>query len=336
MCKPILTVALLCLFAGGCVRGASTDLDGSSGNTRVTLALNWFPEAEHGGFFAAQVHGYFREEGLEVKILPGGPGAPVIQQAATQRVDFAIANADQVLLGRDQGAPVVAVMAAMQSSPRCIMIHRKSGIESLLELRNLTLAVGSGKPFAKYLLSRLTDANLTVVPYQGNVTAFLQRDDYAQQAYLFSEPYIARLQGADPRCLMLSEIGFNPYTSVLVTSEKQITDNPQLVAKMVRACVRGWSTYLSAPEQTNRRIQTLNSEMSLDILAFGADAIRPLCVASAEEPDTLGTMSAARWETLANQLHAIDLLENPAVWKDAYDTQFLKSSPLAETPSNVE
>ncbi len=97
------------------------------GLRRVTLALNWFPEVEHGGFFAADVHGFFRDEGLEVEIQSGGPGAPVIQQVATQRCDFAVANADQVLLGRDQGAQVVAVMAAMQNSPHCIMVHQRGG-----------------------------------------------------------------------------------------------------------------------------------------------------------------------------------------------------------------
>ena len=39
----------------------------------MTLQLNWFPEAEHGGYYAALVRGYYRDAGLDVKILPGGP-----------------------------------------------------------------------------------------------------------------------------------------------------------------------------------------------------------------------------------------------------------------------
>ena len=41
--------------------------------TPVTLQLNWFPEAEHGGYYAALVHGFFANEGLDVEIIPGGP-----------------------------------------------------------------------------------------------------------------------------------------------------------------------------------------------------------------------------------------------------------------------
>ena len=52
----------------------------------VELALNWLPEAEHGGFFAAEVHGLFAERQLRVKIIPGGPGVPVIQNVASGKM----------------------------------------------------------------------------------------------------------------------------------------------------------------------------------------------------------------------------------------------------------
>ena len=174
------------------------------------------------------------------------------------------------------------------------------------------------------MLSQLGDADLTIVPYQGNVTTFLQHDDAAQQAYVFSEPFIARQQGADPKCLMLSEIGFNPYTSVLITSEKLIAADPQLVAKVVRASVRGWSKYLASPVPTNQKIHALNSGMGLEILAFGADAMRPLCLPVGTKSELLGTMTAARWETLAGQLQSVGLLEDVSVWQRAFDSQFLK------------
>jgi NitT/TauT family transport system substrate-binding protein len=318
-----LLLILLPLACAGCGDKAGRE-SADTAPQEVTLALNWFPEAEHGGFYAAEVHGYFREQGLRMNILPGGPGAPVIQQVAMRRVNFAVATADQVLLGRDQGAPVVAVLAAMQDSPRCIMVHAETGIRSLRELKDLTLAVGSGKPFAQFLLHELGNAGLTIVPYQGNVTAFLQRKDLAQQAYVFSEPHIARQAGADPRCLMVSELGFNPYSSVLITSEQGIAEQPELVAQVVRACRRGWQTYLESPSETNEKIHSVNAEMPLEALQFGADALRALCLPPDGDASRLGTMSAERWETLADQLHAIGLLKNREAWRGAFDTSFLE------------
>ena len=300
------------------------------GSAPVKLALNWFPEVEHGGFYASQVHGFYGQQGVQLEILPGGPRGAVIQQVATGRVSFAIANADQVLLGRAQGAPVVAVLAALQNSPRCIMVHADSGIASLRDLKNLTLSVGSGKPFAQFMLQELGDAGLTIVPYQGNVTAFLQRHDYAQQAYVFSEPFVARQQGAEPVCLMVSEIGYNPYSSVLITHQRTIDTQPQLVAKVVQAAQRGWAVYLDAPEKTNRHIHQLNPEMGLEILAFGAAAIEPLCRPEEVDREPLGSMKPERWEQLAEQLHRVGLLEDRSVWKDAFDLRFLTPSVEAE------
>ena len=246
-----------------------------------------------------------------------------MQQVATGRVTFAVANADQVLLGRQQGAPVVAVMAAMQQSPRCIMVHRESGVETLRELNDLTLSIGAGKPFAKYLLKELGAADLKIVPYQGNVTAFLQQENLAQQAYIFSEPYIARRQGADPVCLMVSDIGFNPYTSLLITSERMIAEQPDVVRKVVHASVRGWRKYLDDPEETNGRIASMNSAMTHDVLAFGADAIRPLCIEPNNPAWPLGAMTAERWQQLAEQLQSVELLDDTCVYQDAFDLQFL-------------
>ena len=80
--------------------------------TAVSLQLNWFPAAEHGGFFSADVHELYDDAGLDVEIRPGGPGVQVITQVATGRVLFGVTNADRVLVGHAAGAKTVAVMAA--------------------------------------------------------------------------------------------------------------------------------------------------------------------------------------------------------------------------------
>src|SRR3990172_12386968 len=125
--RTVKLVGLLAVLAlAGCGKAAATSpksrAAGTGGNETVatargerkdptlidvTLQLNWFPEAEHGGFFAALVHGYYQEEGLNVEILPGGPETPVVQQVARRAAPFGVVNADNVLFGRAQQPPVV-------------------------------------------------------------------------------------------------------------------------------------------------------------------------------------------------------------------------------------
>jgi NitT/TauT family transport system substrate-binding protein len=290
----------------------------------VQLALNWFPEAEHGGFYAAQVHGLYAAAGLEVTILPGGPAAPVVQQVARGDVEFGVTNADNVLFGRAQQAPIVAVFAPLQDSPRCILVHESCGIESLEQLRDVTLAMSSGAAFAQFLQHRLPLVGVTVVPYSGDVAPFLLDERFACQGYVFSEPFVARQQGGDPRVLMVSELGFNPYTSVLIASEETIRERPDLVRRMVQASRAGWQRYLESPAETNREIHQLNAKMELDVLEFGAEALRPLVLGDDDDPAAIGRMTRERWQALHDQLVESGQLEPGTDAAAAFTAEFLE------------
>ena len=290
------------LVSCGCHR---RDTFSQPGASSIQIQLNWIPDAQHGGFYAAREN--FEDAGFAAEVLPGGPGTPAISKLAAGRCDFAIGNADQVLLARQQGADVVAVFAAMQNSPRCIMVHKSSNIGSLEQLRDLTLALGDGKAFAEYLKRRAPLENVRIVSYSGTVAKFLLDKDYAQQGYVFSEPILAASQGGDPQALMLSDLGFNPYSSLLVTRRQTLEQNPELVRHVVRAVRAGWESYLATPEKTNARIVADNPDMDVALLNQSAAAIQPLCRPPGLE-GPLGSMSLERWETLRDQLIELELL----------------------------
>ncbi len=317
----ILACCLTIPFAGGCGNGQLTETN--SNLQAVTLALNWYPDAQHGGFYAAQHFGHFEAEGLSVRILPGGPAAPVIPNVAMRRVDFGVGNADQILMARAQEAPVVAVMAAMQNSPRCIMVREETGIQRLEDLKDVTLALGTGKAFARFLEDQGLLRGVRVVPYTGSIALFLDEPRFAQQAYVFSEPFVAQQKGVNPHCMMVSDFGFNPYTSCLMMHEARLASDPDLAAKVVRAVRRGWRAYLRDPDPVNRLINRDNPEMDLESLRFAVDAIRPLCLGGEVTEELIGRMSDERWQTLASQLVDIGLLDSAAESEEAYTLQFL-------------
>jgi NitT/TauT family transport system substrate-binding protein len=294
----------------------------------VTLALNWYPEAEHGGFYAALVHGYFGEEGLNVTIRPGGPNVPVIPDVAAAKVEFAVDNADKLLLLRAQQADVVVVMSPMQNSPRCIMVHKKSGLtrlEDIAGVKEFTLAINPGQPFAQFLKKKVNLDEVRVVPYQADIAKFMEEPNYGQQAYSFSEPFVAEKQGGDPLCLMLSDIGFNTYTSVLITRREMIEQQSDVVAKMTRASIRGWKKYLAEPDETNKHIHDQNPAMGMDILEFGVKALRPVCLPEGFDESRLGEMSADRWQTLVSQMVEIGSIKPDSVKaEEAYSLKFIE------------
>lgn len=319
------TSSLLLLFGCGTSATTSPPTD-DPGQMKAQLGLNWYPDAQHGGFYAADALGIYAENQLQVTILPGQPAVPVMQNVAMRRVEFGIANADQVLMARAQGMPVVAVFAAMQTSPRCIMVHRESGITSLRELNQITLALGAGKAFAKFLEAEVDLSQVKIVPYTGSIAPFLADKSFAQQAYVFSEPMVVRNEGADPVTLLVSDLGFNPYTSCLITHEATIRDRPELVRAMVRSVQQGWLRYFEDATATHERIERENSQMDLPSLDFGLQALRPLCLPEGLAPESFGTMAPERWRTLAEQLQKLQLIDDASAWNSAFDTSFLISS----------
>jgi NitT/TauT family transport system substrate-binding protein len=332
-----LWLAGLLLIATGC-RGSSNESAEASDPDRprpVKLLVNWYPEAEHGGFYAALVLGIYAEHGLDVDILPGGRAISVPQELITGRVQFGIGNADDVLMARQQGVPLVALMAPLQDSPRCIMVRQDSGIESFEQLTGVTLQIDSSRPYVPFLQSKgLLDSSVTVVPYSGTVTQLVSGPGYAQQAYVFSEPLLAEQAGVPVTNLMMSDIGYNPYACVAMVTEEFLAAEPELVERFVTASREGWRRYLEDPEATNRFILQQNPEgISWNALEYGAQALQSLCLPDGMPAEQIGQMTAQRWLELAEQLAELELIDlERAKPEEAFSLRYLtphsSSAPL--------
>lgn len=323
----LLLTALLVIGCGKSTEESLANPDaktGAAGSEKVSLLLNWVPEAEHGGFYAADVHGYFDVAGLDVEIKPGGKASPVLQMVARKEVSFGVSNADKIVSAWANGAKVVAIMAPIQDSPRCIIVHAESGITEFEQLQNMTLSMKGADPWAKFMIKRLDlqSKDITITP--PSLQQFMADKKSGVQAYSFSEPFTAKEQGAEPVELMVSKLGFNPYTSVLITHPDTIKERPDLVRKMVRASVWGWRTYLKSPEKTNAKIDSLNEHMTPAALEFGANSLKPLCLTNGDDA-SVGAMTADRWQALVDQMVEVGAIEADSVTvAEVFTDKFLK------------
>ena len=275
--------------------------------TRTTLQLDWVAEPEFGGFYAAQLQGAFRAEGLDVDIQGGGAGVPVVQLVASGKVDFGIAGGDEVIVARARGADVVPVFAVFQTSPQGIMVHASRGASSLAEvLAQGTLAIEPGLSYALFLKKKYGFDRVKVVPYDGGVARFLSDPTFAQQCFVTSEPLAARKRGSDPKVFLLADEGFNPYLGVVIARAALVREDPQRVKRFVRAARDGWRAYLDNPEPANVRMAKLNSSMDAETFAAAARAEKPLIEAG--DGKALGAMTHARWQKLAEQMQDLGLV----------------------------
>lgn len=322
---------LLALLACSGTPAETTEAEAPAAKKAVVVSLNWYPEPEFGGLYQARELGLYSEAGMDVDIQPGGAGAPVISQVATGRSQFGVSTADEVVLARAQGADVVAVFATYQTHPACIMVHKKRGVTGLDALKGGTLALEDGIPFAQWLYKKYPFTDVTRVPYGGGVTQFLLDEKHAQQAYVTSEPLLAKKGGADPDCFMVADTGYNPYANVLITSGQLVKADPELVRGFVRATVAGWDAYLRDGTKANEKIGAANPTLEADVLQQMWEVQKPLVQGGHAETAGLGAMEEQRWATLVQQLQEIGALkgEAPAV-SALYTNEFL---PNGEKPA---
>jgi NitT/TauT family transport system substrate-binding protein len=291
--------------------------------TKVKIQLNWLPEPEFGGIYAAELKGSFAAHGLAVEVLKGGPDVPAVQMAAAGRVEFAVAAADEVIALREKGADIVALFATYQTSPQAIMVKQSRPVDGIKALYDAggTLIAQPGLAYLKWLRANYNWTRTKIVPYgSGAMAQFLdpKATDVAMQCFLPAEPITARRMGVDTKVFLLANTGFNPYAAVIVTRRDFLKAHGAACRGLVAALREGWRAYLDDPEPANKAMARLNTAMDLPTFAESAQIQRSLV----ESPDTrtlgLGVMSEQRWATLSQQLIDLGVIDVPVPAQDCF------------------
>lgn len=316
LARRLLALAALALLAllAACSRSGGGEA-APAGKAKVKLFLNWVPEPEFGGFYAAREGGAFAKENLEVEIVGGGAGAPVLQSVASGQADFGIVGADELLTARARGVDVIPIFAVHQTFPQGIMAHASRGAKGIGDvLASGTLAIEPGAPYAQFLKKKFGFDKVNAVPYDGGVARFLAEKDFAQQCYVTSEPIAAKKKGSDPVVFLIADEGFNPYATVVITRRALWNENPERVRAFRRAIAEGWRAYLADPAPANQVMGKLNTSMDAATFAEVAEVQKPLIETADTKAKGLGAMTRERWEALGRQLVDIGLLDKqPAI-----------------------
>jgi NitT/TauT family transport system substrate-binding protein len=288
----------------------------SRSSQKIRLALNWKPDPQFGGFYAAP----YQKHGLDVEILPGGAGTPTVQMIGAGSAEFGIVSADELVVARANGNDVVALFAVFQTCPQGIMVHASRHLASIGDvLKGGTVALQKGLPYARLLEKKYGFGKVRVVPSPGgDVSAFLNDPNFAQQCFIMSEPLTAKRQGADVQVFPVADMGYNPYTTVMATAGDALRKNPQRAAAMVEAVREGWRAYLDDPQPTNAHMQQLNPTMPLDLFAQTAEAQKPLIETEEARHSGLGSMTKERWQTLIAQLKDLGDIKNAPSPEDCF------------------
>ncbi len=214
--------------------------------TPVKLQIEWVPQAQFTGFYVALDKGYYRDEGLDVEILPGGPEVRSIDQVQNGTAQFGLESPLGLFQARDAGVPIKLIGQLDQKDGFVKITKKESGITSPEQFRGKTVGVWPDE-WEFYPLMASVDidpqVDLTLVQQAFTMDDFLNGTLDVASATMWNEYNVVLEAGIPEEDLTVfnySDYGFGIPHGALLTTESFLADNREVAVKFMRASIKGW------------------------------------------------------------------------------------------------
>lgn len=306
---------------------------GEKQTTKVKLALDWYPNANHVGLYIAQKKGYFKDEGLEVEMYTPVDPSTVLQTVGAGSDDFGISYQPDLLLARAQGVPVVSVAAIVQHPLNVVVALKESGIARPSDMVGKKVGY-PGIPLNEPLLDTmlktdgargLADVELVNVGFDLVPALISKTVDVCIGCYVSHETIMAENQGHPVTVMRMEDWGVPDfYELVLVTSEEKLSKDRDVVERMVKAAVRGYKDAMADPQAAvETLLATAGGEVDAAIERPGVEVLAPLW---GDGVPSFGWQTKERWERFAQWMYSNGLLTKPVDANAAFTNQFVAES----------
>ncbi len=315
----LIALALTVALAAGCAKSAD----------EITVVLDWTPNTNHTGLYVALENGYFEEQGLDVEIIQPADGSAE-QLVAAGTAQFGISFQENVTLARAEGMPVVSIAAVIQ--------HNTSGFISRVEENIKSPADFEGKKYGgwgtdietttvKYLMEKAgADPEKVGIVTMGDTDFFAASEageiDFAwiYEGWTLLE---AGTRGVSVNYFNMKDFDevFDYYTPVIITSEKNITENDETITKFMKAVVKGYEYAIQNPSDAAgmllKHAPELDEELILLSQEFLADRYK-------DDAPYWGYQNKNVWLRYTEWLYENGFIEEMIEVEEAYTNAYLQ------------
>ena len=296
--------------------------------TPITFQLNWVAGGANAGFAAALVEGYYKDAGLDVKIVEGNGSGTTTQMVASNQSQIAYADAVAISQLIAKGAPMKVLATVYQSNPNAVLSLKKTNIKSPKDLAGKKVGVPSGSSQTTMLplffaANGLKETDLTQInmPPTSMVPSLLQGQVDAILGSIDAYQIQLEAQGAQLDIYKFSDHGVPTVSTSIFANNDYIKNNADVVKKFVAASLKGWSFAIDNPDKAVKDLKTTFPNMNEKLATAELAAITPLfCSGGAKY---IGKAEDAQWTRTQELLAEVKLLPAGQDPKSYYTNEFL-------------
>lgn len=256
-------VLLLTLVIIQPAQAAQEDLD------KASLLLQWTPQAQFAGYFMAQEKGFYRQQGIDLTIITGGPDKVVSDSLATGKVSFGTMFLSTALKHRAAGMPLVNIGQIIQDSTLMLIARAGTGIESIADLDQKKVAIWANEfQIQLRMLFDQAGIEVTIVPQGGTMDLFLYGAVSATSGMWYNEYHTilsAGLRQEELKTFFLRDTPYGFPEDGIYCLEDTFEHNPKMAMSMLKATMDGWQYAFDHEEETLDIVTRYMTEANLPV-----------------------------------------------------------------------
>lgn len=293
---------------------------------KASLRLKWIYDPGFAGEMVAAKAGFFKENGLDIELRPGGFESDPIKLVASGSDTFGVAGADSFLLAREQGVPIVAFAAGYIDTGVVYYSRAESSITSPQDFLGKRVGYQAGQDTATIYEALIKQAGIDrkqvkEIPVKFDFTPFLTKQVDVWPGYAATQSYILQRERIPYNVIVPSKYGIKYVGTVYFTTEQFMSEHPEIVQSFLDGLIKGWEYTYSNYDGAVPLIASYDEKnLTPDLIRFNLDKQKDSILPAGSR---FCEYSMDKWEAMQATLLDQHLLAAPVDLNQAVTRRFL-------------